>query len=226
MPSRTWRPAKETTLALQAFEDFWDLGPDRNMPALLESYRQRREAGDTARVLRVARNTMATWSATFDWYQRARERQRDLDQARVDEQRDLWAQRQFNHRGQMFELSRRVIAKGEEMIKFPTIIQKNVKRRQTIVAQYAGEVIEVETEVTELHPAKWTFLDAVRLIAEGDKMARLAAEMETERVDVHQIIEGLAQAEDMSDDERMEIEEFLVRVDSGKSGLKLLEGGR
>jgi len=83
--SVTRGPATETPAALQAFEDYWALGPKRSLAKLAEFYKLRSEkAGVQVGTSRV--QTLELWSSTFRWQERlklrlAEEREETMRQA-------------------------------------------------------------------------------------------------------------------------------------------------
>lgn len=62
----------ETTRALQAFEDFWELGDRRSLAKLLDKYRREAKAGLDVPTKRMA--TLGQWSTDHNWQARAKER--------------------------------------------------------------------------------------------------------------------------------------------------------
>jgi len=84
-PVSNRKPQNESLAALQAFEDYWNLGPKRSLAKLGEYYKKRadslnadladRQDQDTPQYKPLATlNSLESWSAAFDWQGRIRER--------------------------------------------------------------------------------------------------------------------------------------------------------
>jgi hypothetical protein len=72
-------PAKETPKAVQAFADYWELGPSRSLAMLSERYRMQRESGERPHAPTLDR--LKLWSASHKWQERVTQRtQKEADE--------------------------------------------------------------------------------------------------------------------------------------------------
>lgn len=104
--------------------------------------------------------TLETWSVRYDWQRRVaawHALQNAKDQEKWEERRREWRERAFR-------LAELMAEKAELMLKVP-IVQH--------VTQANG--------VTIIEPADWSFNTVPQMAAVSDKLARLAAEMPTDR---------------------------------------------
>lgn len=89
MPS--WRPQTETSRARRAKLDYYDLGPNRSLDALVDLYRTRHIQG--IQVPSRHRNTLGIWSSEHRWLdyvaQRDREEEMARRQAKVEEIKEM-----------------------------------------------------------------------------------------------------------------------------------------
>lgn len=103
--------------------------------------------------------TLEAWSTRYDWQRRVAAWQA-LQHAR---EHAKWEERRREWRERAFSLALKLADKAEEMLKFP-VLDKSY-----------------ENNFTVLEPAKWTYNTPPQMLAFADKLARLAAQMDTER---------------------------------------------
>ncbi len=94
------------------------------------------------------------------------------DEAQRLERNAQWEQRQAELREAEWAKAQTLIVKAEQMLQFPLATTTREER--------SGEDGRLLTTVTVL-PARWSMADAARLIETASRLARLAAQMETDR---------------------------------------------
>ena len=83
-----------------------------------------------------------------------------------------WEERAAELRGREWQAAQALLEKAEQMLKFPLV---SVRHEDEIGPDGRP------TAVTVLEPGDWRVVDAARMAEVASKLARLAAEMETER---------------------------------------------
>jgi hypothetical protein len=74
---------EESPRAIDAFNEYYQMGPDRSLPNLHELYKNRAENAPKNRKIKVpALTTLKLWSTTFNWQKRIF----DLEKSSVDEE--------------------------------------------------------------------------------------------------------------------------------------------
>lgn len=160
----------ETAKASQALNDYAQLGPGRSLAGLCERYQSRAETAPTRQL-----TTLKQWSTTYDWQARvARWQELQNERARA-EYEALWAERRRQQREAEWDARTKLIERAHQMLAFPLAqVERQVRTRQV----GPNTVIEEHTTVA---PARWSFRDVAAYFEAAAKLARLAAEMETER---------------------------------------------
>ncbi|MBX3046995.1 MAG: PBSX family phage terminase large subunit [Anaerolineales bacterium] len=70
---------RESNKALRAFEDYFNLGPDRSLAKLVQIYGKARAGAPTRHI-----STLEKWSSDFRWQERVREREAQIAAAQLD----------------------------------------------------------------------------------------------------------------------------------------------
>lgn len=155
----------ESKRAHVALLDYVQMGGGRSLRVLLEHYRQQKAAGKTPPCDRWF--TISCWSRTHKWVERAELADRMRRQA--DERQ--WADRRAEIRETDFADARRLRALASEIL---DNAPKFIKQTKKFIPGHDGspdrEIITVALDANL----------AIRAIEAASKLARLAAEMETE----------------------------------------------
>lgn len=176
------RVYRESLRSNRAFRDYWNMGEGRSLRRLLEKYRENTDKDPTDKQPSTKWNTICAWSKHFEWQARIARLTELRNEKEEFEQEREWREYRKELREKERELSRQLIKKAEDMLKFP-------------LARVSGEE---NGNVTVINPAGWRLRDAARLLDTASKIGRLSAEMETERSD---ITSGGKPLERMSDEE-------------------------
>lgn len=87
---------RESPRALQAFNEFYDLGPGRSLDKLLGVYRERRQSAGKSTVPTTRMRTLEQWSTDHDWVGRCIARaQREADAAEARNAEELAKQKRL-----------------------------------------------------------------------------------------------------------------------------------
>lgn len=169
----------EPGYANQALNDYALMGAVRSLTGLIASYQSAPEPGPS---LRLA--TIKGWSGRYAWQERVTafdEQQRAAERARAVA---LWQARKEATRERYYSMSERLADRAIEMLGFPlATVERTEKVRQG--ADGRSTIIEQ----TVIKPSKWAVRDAALIADVAVKLARLSAEMETDRSLL--ILEGL-----------------------------------
>lgn len=167
------RLPEEPEHAHRALLDYEAMGDARTLDALAAIYRGRTETVPTRQS-----STLKKWSGQWNW----QERLAAAYDARVARERAareaVWAQRREQVRDQSWELADKIRARAQELLEQSFLEEATVKRGGA--------------EVTVLKP-RWSMRDIATLAETYDKLARLAAGMDTDRQRV--VIDGLSPAD-------------------------------
>lgn len=151
----------ESRRAHQAFHDYALMGAGRSLGKLLGWYAERAAAGEMP--ASTKRSTIETWSARHRWQERVGAWEAEVARLEVL----AWEARRREQREREWKMAARLLDRAEAMLAFPL-----ERTRQEI-----GEDGEA---VTIVEPAGWRQVDIARVAELASKLARLAAEMETE----------------------------------------------
>ncbi len=156
--------------AHRALIDYEAMGDARTLDALAARYQCATEAPPTKR-----RKTLAEWSGRWNWQERVALAY-DARAARERAAREaVWAERREVVRTQSWDVANKILARALELLDQEFVEEVTVKRD--------GKEIPV------LKP-RWSMRDIATLTETYDKLARLAAGMDTDQQRV--IIEGLS----------------------------------
>lgn len=166
------RTKGESAKANQGLLDYALMGPGRSLAKLADWYNGRGQsvgklgAGSGGWVTQSAPPTkrlatLEAWSARFDWQARVG-RWQALENAK---EREKWEQRRTEWRERSYDLAGQLAAKAEQMLKFPLV-----------------ERVVDDTGATIIQPAGWTFGSIPVMASVADKLARQAADLDTEMV--------------------------------------------
>lgn len=178
MDSVTWNPDEpltrmkgERTDANQALHDYALMGPGRSLAKLCDWYKGRQQPAGKTRVNLGGTppsqpptkrlRTLEAWSSRYDWQRRVAAWQA-LQNKR---ERQKWEERRKEWRERAFTFADSLLDKAETMLQLPVI----------------NQYVDTATGQTVVEPAKWTFNTVPQMAAVADKLARLAAEMDTDR---------------------------------------------
>lgn len=160
----------EPAPAHQAFIDYEAMGDERSLEKLAKWYQSGVKAGSTKRL-----NTLREWSARWNWQERVALAY-DARVARERAAREaVWAQRREQVRDHSWELADKIRQRAQELLEQSFLEEVTVKRGGS--------------EVPVLKP-RWTMRDIATLAETYDKLARLAAGMDTDQQKI--IVEGLS----------------------------------
>lgn len=178
-----WRQRDdEPANAFEAFHSFLELGVGRTVR---DTYRQVKGNPEA----REPSSTWRTWSTRFEWFKRAdafdryhAALDRAADERAFAEERRTWAQRRALIRREAWDDAEKLRAKARDMLLMPLTEQKTTN----VVKSEDGKTVHQHITIM---PAKFSMQDAATYLALADKLARLAADMETERI-MHDTLEA------------------------------------
>ena len=158
------RMKRERLTAHTALLDYAGMGPGRSIRSLQHSYSELAAKGGSIPTRNV--RTLFHWSVRWHWQDRLAAWQDIVRKEREAE----WKRRGTEQREWEWNASRQLIERFEQMMRYPLSEQT---------------VSEVDEEgkpiVTVVKPVRWTQRDTVAVAKVAAELARLAAEMETER---------------------------------------------
>lgn len=158
-PAEPWdRLPAESTPAYEAARTYFEMGADRSLEAV-------------GRGLGKSGTLLSRWSGAHSWVERAEcydAHIRGIEQAAAEkavaQEAAKWARRQSRQRERDWGMAKALRDKAAEMLRHPLV----------------REVTD-EDGLTVIEPARWTMRDAVAMAEAAAKLARLAAEMATDR---------------------------------------------
>lgn len=153
----------ESRAANQGLRDYALMGARRSLRELVERYNN---VPSTEKPPTRYFNTIGRWSQNYEWVARVN-RHDEIEQERAIEE---WRERQKEIRSTEWDMASRLIERAERMLEFP------IRETETTM----------EDGVTRLtiKPVKWSGGTPARYLDLASKLARLAAEMETENIKV------------------------------------------
>lgn len=189
----------------------WDRQPKESEPAwaAFQLYRDQRLGRSHQAVARQCSKSISIirrWSARWSWVERAGRWDSYQDGIHlaaatkaVEDAAINWAAEREIQRGRELETGRALIARALLMLETPL---------------YRREVTTNDGHTTNVFiPAGWRMSDAPKLADIGAKLVRLAAEMDTDRIGVTHRQELEAEAERLSADSGMPIEDVYEELD-------------
>ena len=150
----------ETRKAHDALQDYWRMGSGRSIRKLLQKYNE----PDTELPPTRHFATLAGWSARYAWQariDRAKEIDDDALQREWEKRREEWKQEEW-------DIAASLLERAKQMLTFP-------------VAEIVHQLDDGSVQIVK--PAKWKPADIARFAEAASKLARLAAEMATEKVE-------------------------------------------
>jgi hypothetical protein len=160
----------ESRAANQGLHDYALMGPRRSLRSLLEQYSN---VPPTKKPPTRYFHTLATWSNKYDWVARVNRWQK-LGQDRAQEE---WRERQNEIRDREWGQAEALIEKAQHMLDFPLSTQKITKEKP------GPDDNTIIQEIT-VKPVRWSSSTVAQYLDMASKLARLAAEMETENIKV------------------------------------------
>lgn len=203
-PPAPWeRQPRESPAAWAAFRTYRDLGAERSLD---KAYQVRTGRQGSAK---RAPGRWDAWSRRWGWVARAAAFDAHVDRlVQAQRERELageeagWQARRRAQREREWHLAEQLAARAEEMLAFP--LERTRSSDGTIV-----------------EPARWRLVDAARLCETAAKLARLAADMETGRIDLaraaRQIAREIAEAEGLDVAEVLREVDRIVRGEEGEA---------
>lgn len=200
------RAKGERRTANSALWDYVQMGAGRSLRKLRDAYEEMRgqagtEPGPHAReeppTTRL--NTLKGWSSRYQWQDRLsrwEEMERELEL-------DKWRERRENFREEAYQLGRASFDRIRQMLQYPLterlVLEEHEDGREKFV---------------QVKPAKWSILHVARLMAEANKVTRLALGEPTETTEQRHsgdlaVTGDLAHLEDAELNDR--IEQLLAR---------------
>lgn len=172
----------ETAKANQALHDYAFLGPGRSLAVLYQNYtkttpdRQESHAPRTT-TLRV----LKAWSAEDSWQDRVARYDAQVQQREQSAYEARWAERRAAEREETWQVAQALRAKVLKMLEFPLTTVEQVTARR------AGPNGVQHVDMTVIKPSRWAMRDVGLLAETAAKLARLSADMPTERVAVEDL---------------------------------------
>lgn len=154
------------------------MGSGRSLSLLESKYRESTETVPTRQLSRLK-----IWSTRYAWQARI-DRAKEIED---EERRKRWQERQETWREDEYGVALKLLERAKQMLTFPIIEMVNEQPDGTV------QIVK---------PAKWKPIDIARFAEVASKLARLAAEMETEKTKAE--ITGEIRTKDVtySDDQR------------------------
>lgn len=150
------RQPGETARAYECFSAYRDLGPGRSM---VEAYRHK-TGKETAK---QSSGHWNTWYRVHDWRRRAEAYDHHLDELGRKAEAEAWEKRRRDLVEEQFELSKAMLSKVDQMLKFPLV-------RQTV---------EGESGPVTIEPVRWNMNSAARMAKIAIELGRLASGLPT-----------------------------------------------
>jgi hypothetical protein len=165
---KDWERQKgESAKAYEAAKIYFEMGVNRSIEAV-------------GKQLDKSWRFIGRWSARYNWVIRADSYDREQDRIQSEErtkaaakEADKWAKRRSEQREREWAQAEMLIERAMQMLKYP-LSRQEVKAKDK----------DGNPTITIVEPAKWTFKDAAVYLDSAAKLARLAAQMETENVKV------------------------------------------
>lgn len=205
------RPSEPKT-AYTAFLIFLSLEPTHRTVA--NAYRNLMGIEEPSSPGHMGQKAWRRWALHFAWNERATdyERWKKEEQILAAEleaaaESARWAEVRNEHRNEAFEVGKMLIEKAKAMLKFPLAEVEKV-----ITVYEDGK----PREVSIVKPGKWTFGTIAQLVDAGDKLVRLAAEMDTQRSTVnlrllHEEADEIAKANGLTRNDVLAMADRIVR---------------
>lgn len=162
------RAKGETLRANQALADYWRLGPARSLAKLLESWGRFGDDSESPEPPTRRLKTLKTWSAKFDWQARIQAAtllQQAADEAEWLERRRAVREADWRQAEVLRDLADKILAEAPRFV---------ISGRTLIKGQDGEPDREIVTVQLKLDLA-------IKSIETGSKLARLAAEMDSDR---------------------------------------------
>lgn len=161
------RAKGESRRANQALHDYALMGAGRSLRLLRGHYANapQTESPPTRRW-----STICGWSARYDWQARVA-RWEELEKERVTQQ---WRDRQDEIREREWGAAEALLERAAQMLKYPL-------SEQTVTREEAGPDGKAVVQHVTVKPVRWSQRDVAAFHKTASELARLAAEMETER---------------------------------------------
>jgi hypothetical protein len=154
----------ESRAANQGLRDYAMMGARRSLRSLKERYSN---VAPTEKPPTRYFHTISTWSNKYDWVARVN-RWQELEQARTEEE---WRDRRREIREREWEQAKALIERAEKMLQYP------LHEKVLITAVEDDGAVHK----TILKPIRWSSNTIAQFTKTASDLARLAAEMETER---------------------------------------------
>ena len=150
----------ETRKAHDALQDYWRMGSGRSLRELARKYNEPTTESAPTHHFR----TLAAWSTRHAWQARI-DRAKEIDDAALQRE---WEKRREEWKQKEWDVADKLLERAEQMLTFP-------------VAEVTYQNDDGSVQIVK--PAKWKPADIARFAEVASKLARLAAEMATEKVE-------------------------------------------
>lgn len=151
----------ETRKAHDALQSYFHMGSGRSLRKLLEQYCQQIDQEPPTKRFK----TLADWSTRYAWQARI-DRAKEIDDDALQRE---WATRREEWKQEEWDIAAKLLERAQQMLTFP-------------VAEIVHQNDDGSVQIVK--PAKWKPVDVARFAEVASKLARLAAEMETDRKDI------------------------------------------
>lgn len=191
----------ETPKANQALNDYALLGPARSLANLHQTYTK--PAPNGARPPTVHPRILKGWSADFAWQARVAAYDAQVQAREREAYEARWAARREAEREETWQLAQELRAKAKKMLEFPLMdVEQVTARRQ-------GPAGVQHVDMTVIKPARWGFRDVATMAETAAKLARISAELPTDRVAIEDLSPRDLQT--MSTDELLLLKQQIAR---------------
>lgn len=181
------RLPEEPNLWFDRFMRFRLMGVRRSVRAVyLREFSQKADEGGE-------KPPAAWYEAAKEW--RWRERAEAWDETERERIRQEWRAFAVEWRGKERRIAEALLEKAEQMLQFP------VAKISRVIAENGDQITQI------VEPADWRFTDVTRLADTASKLARLAAELETQRQRVE-----IEEVDDLDDGQRIKRLQAIIEV--------------
>lgn len=172
----------ETPKSNQALHDYAFMGPGRSLTNLHRTYTDPAPVPvGLPSVPTTQLRILKGWSADYDWQERVNRYDAQAQQREQAAYEARWAERRTAEREETWHVAQALRAKVLKMLEFPLTTVEQVTARR------AGPNGVQHVDMTVIKPSRWAMRDVGLLAETAAKLARLSADMPTERVAVEDL---------------------------------------
>jgi len=198
----------ESAKANSALADYALLGPGRSITALHRKYTD--PSPGVPRGASISLRVLKGWSAAYGWQERVAQYDGLVQERQRAETEKRWSERREAEREETWKIAQLLRDKALKMLEFPLMEVEHV------TDQRRGPNGLTTIEKTIVKPAKWSVRDVALLAEAAAKLARLSADLPTERLALEEL--NPRDLEPMSTDELLLLKQQIERAGRGRRG--------